>query len=322
MPPRSGGLLIHHWDTDGVCSAALLLRHRYRGYTNWTPTLGAFYLSPDQIRWIQQFDEVVIADMALPRENVDELARMCDVTVYDHHHQEPIEGVRHINPVARGSDQDEYPSCTWVLKEHLSLPTSLHVVLGLVGDREDKLKETPVFWELTQRFAAENGLAPEALPEMVQLIDSCYKMGDREAVTAAPRLLAEKDDAATILRHRGWKRNRDMFDEELRKILETQPVERGGVLYLELDTKLSVISTVTRKIAWGTGRDTVVVNRGFFDEDDQLYCRSGSRDMQPIIDRARSLGYNAGGKKDVLGAIVPKGETDSFVDELMVFLKK
>jgi hypothetical protein len=113
----------------------------------------------------------------------------------------------------------------------------------------------------------------------------------------------------------------ETFDGELKRVLEAPPVEREGALYVELNTRFSVISTVARRVAWETGRDTIVVNRGFFDDSDQLYCRS-SRDMQPMIDRALSLGYNAGGKRDVLGAIVPKCETDSFVEELIVFLKK
>jgi len=64
------------------------------------------------------------------------------------------------------------------------------------------------------------------------------------------------------------------------------------------------------------------VNTGFFPRHDQLYSRSGSRDMQPMIERARELGFNAGGKSDVLGVIVPKEETGPFVDELLGFFKE
>jgi len=314
--------MIHHWDADGVCSAALLLRQRYRGYTNWTPTIGAFYLSPEQVAYARQFDDVVVVDMALPEGDVEALAQESSVTVYDHHHQDLIRGVEHINPVAHGSNQDDYPSCTWVLKEHLSLPVSLPVVLGLVGDREQKLREAPAFWDVVQGYAAENHLTFDELHGMVQLIDSCYKVGDREAVMEAPRLLVDGDDPYAITGNRAWRRNMETFDEELKRILETPPIEREGVLYMELDTKFSVISTVTRRVAWETGRDTVVVNKGFFEEEDQVYSRSSRLDMQPMIDRARMRGFNAGGKSDVLGAIVPKGETAAFVDELVEYMKK
>jgi len=44
--------------------------------------------------------------------------------------------------------------------------------------------------------------------------------------------------------------------------------------------------------------------------------------MQPMILRAKELGFNAGGKEDVLGAIVPKEVTESFVEELHGFFKE
>jgi hypothetical protein len=79
---------------------------------------------------------------------------------------------------------------------------------------------------------------------------------------------------------------------------------------------------VTRRIAWGTKQDTIVVNTGFFPSHDQLYSRSTRRDMQPMIERAKELGFNAGGKDDVLGAIVPKEATESFIEELYGFFKE
>ena len=112
------------------------------------------------------------------------------------------------------------------------------------------------------------------------------------------------------------------IQEKLAEILEEPTEDRGGVLVKRLDTGYAVISTVTRRIAWGTGRDTIVVNTGFFPGHDQLYSRSSRLDMQPMIERARELGFNAGGKSDVLGAIVPKEETESFVEELLSFFKE
>lgn len=316
------GLLIHHWDTDGICSAALLLRHLYQGFRNWTPTIGAFYLSSQQINWAKQFSTIVVADMALPEENIAELAKSSRVIVIDHHHQKPLDGVEHINPVAHGADPEGYPSCTWVVKERLSLPVSLHVALGFVGDREQKIKESPAFWELTRRVLAENDLSFEQLHMMVQLIDSCHKGGDREAVMEASRLLQIREDPEAIMENPHWRRNLEVFEGELQNILSVPPQERDGVLYMELNTRFSVISAVTRKIAWGTNRDTVVVNKGFFEEEDQLYSRSSRLDIQPMIDRAQVKGFNAGGKRDVLGAIVPKGETAAFVEELIKYLRK
>jgi len=41
-----------------------------------------------------------------------------------------------------------------------------------------------------------------------------------------------------------------------------------------------------------------------------------------MIKRGKELGFKCGGKKEVLGAIVPKEKTDDFVVELIDFLKE
>ena len=146
-------LLIHHWDTDGICSAALLLESIGRiDVETWTPKLGTFYLTDDQILMTQSFDNVIICDIALPESNVKRIVEKAKVTMIDHHHQDPITGITHINPVAYGADGNDYPSNTWVIKEKLNLPVSLKIVLGFIGDREKKIKDNTRFWKITKDF--------------------------------------------------------------------------------------------------------------------------------------------------------------------------
>ena len=40
-----------------------------------------------------------------------------------------------------------------------------------------------------------------------------------------------------------------------------------------------------------------------------------------MIQRGKTLGFKCGGKKEVLGAIVPKNKTESFSNEILNFLK-
>ena len=95
-----------------------------------------------------------------------------------------------------------------------------------------------------------------------------------------------------------------------------------GVQVKRLDTHYSIISQVTRRLAWDTGKDTVVINTGFFKDQDQFYSRSNIVDMQPLIESAKEHGFNAGWKKDVIGAIIPKAETESFLLETLEYIKK
>ena len=81
------------------------------------------------------------------------------------------------------------------------------------------------------------------------------------------------------------------------------------------------VETITRKIAWESGKNTIVLNGGFFKDKDQLYVRS-NKNVKPLIKRGKSLGFKCGGKKEVLGAIIPKNKTDCFVEEIIEFLSK
>ncbi len=316
-------LLIHHWDTDGLCSAALILESLNReDVVTWTPPLGTFYLIEKHIKMAQGYDNVLICDMALPASNVEKIAEESNVIMIDHHHQNLIEGITHINPVTRGASGDDYPSTTWVIKEHLNLSTSLKVVLGYVGDREQKIKENIAFWERTESFMEREGVGFDDLLEMVHRIDSSYKVGEREAVIKAPHQLRSCEDGSDILGNIEWKHNLEKLDAKIEEILSEPPDDVDGVQVKKLNTPYAVISQVTRQLAWSTGIDTVVVNTGFFEDMDQLYSRSNVVDMYNLIEQAKKKGYNAGGKKDVIGAIIPKKDSDSFLAETIEYIKK
>lgn len=316
-------LLIHHWDTDGLCSAALLLDYFGRDDVDtWTPLLGTFYLLPEHVEMAQGYDHVVACDMALPADNIKAIAEKTRVTVIDHHHQDPIEEIEHINPVAYGASGKEYPSNTWVIKEHLGLPLSLKIILGYIGDREQKIMNNPPFWKQTQEYLEGEGGTFDDLLELVYRIDSSYKVGEREAVMLAPQQLREYETREDILANKEWAKNLRKLEEKLEKVLSEPPEVVDGVQIKRLDTPYAIISQVTRKLAWGTGKDTVVVNTGFFSDQDQLYSRSNIVDMHSLIERAKKYGYNAGGKKDVIGAIIPKTDTERFLAETIEYIKE
>jgi len=315
-------LLIHHWDADGVCSAALLLEHFNRDLETWVPALGRFYLKEEEILYAQKYENVVICDMALPVNNVKQIAEKTRVTVIDHHHQQPITGIHHINPVAWGAEDEEYPSTTWVIKEETGMEPSLKTLLGIVGDREQRIKDNPSFWRLIQSYMTQTGTTFEELLTAVRRIDSCYKVGDREAVMKAPHLLAEYMSIEEVLGYEEWARNLKALEAEIEKSLSEEPEMIDGVQVKYLNTPYAIISQVTRTLAWATGKHAVVVNTGFFEDEDQLYARSSTVDMYELIDHAKRQGYSAGGKKDVMGAIIPKSETQKFLSETIKYLKK
>ena len=316
------GLIIHHWDTDGICSTCLLLETlENNDIDNRTPQIGNYYLRESELEDYSDYDSIIIVDMALPAEDVLRLSRTAKVTIFDHHLQAPINKVNMINPIVKGTSPALFPSASWVVNDFLKKERNLFALLGLVGDREHKIKENQTFWSIISDYCNVNSIEFEDLLQMSKLIDTNYKIGDKDAVESAPHQLLEKSEPSDILGNNIWNRNVRLLKDEIERHMNAEADEEGKVTIKWINTRYNIISTVTRRLAWEAGRNVVVVNNGFFEEEDQVYARSPEKDMSPLIQKGIERGFRAGGKKDVLGAIIPKRETAKFVKEIIDYLK-
>lgn len=318
---KGKGLLIHHWDTDGICSAKLLLEKLgEKIVANRTPILGNYFLTPEEIEKCKGFDFIIIADMSLPEENIQQLNRQAvNVLIFDHHLGEEIKTVFHHNPIIKGENPDDYPSASWIVNDFLENPVNLFAILGIVGDHEQKIKNNSKFNQIIKDFCEENNLTFEDLHKMVYLLDSNYKKGDKQAVEKAPYTLLETKKPRDILENPEWNKYYNMIEEEINKQLNDVGETFDQTILKKMNSSFNIISTVTRKLAWNTQKNTIVVNTGFFDDLDQLYIRTISKNMEPMIKRGKELGFKCGGKKEVLGAIIPKNKTESFLEEVKNF---
>jgi len=318
---QGNGLLIHHWDTDGVCSAYLLLKHLSdKNIINKTPGLGNYFLTEEELAQYSNYDYVIVSDMALPEENILTLAKNAKVMIFDHHLGPVIKEVFHHNPVIKGEDPNKYPSASWIINDYLKNPVNLFAILGVLGDHEKRIQNNSLFSKIIDDFCKENNLTFDDLLNMVFLIDSNYKIGDKVEIENIPHLFLKIKDHNDILNNSKWNKNLTLLNDEISKQLEKPTEEINGLLFKKIHTQYSIISTITRKIAWESGKNTLVINTGFFDDMDEIYVRS-SKNLEPMIQRGKLLGYRCGGKKEVLGSIVPKEQTDSFVQELIDYLK-
>jgi hypothetical protein len=317
---NGSGLLIHHWDTDGICSTRLLLEKlTNKKIVNTTPELGNYFLTKQELAAYSIYDFIFIVDMALPEENIQILAKHAKVLIFDHHLQQPIQGVSHQNPISKGENPDMHPSASWIVNEYIENPINVFALLGIIGDHEKRIQTNKEFYSKITDFCTKEQFTFDELLQMVYLLDSSYKIGDRKAVEETPHLLLEYTDAHRILQNVRWKNNLVSLEKEISKFVDAPGEEKGGVLLKRIHTKCNIISTVTRKIFWSTGKDTVIVNTGFFKDTDQIYVRSG-KNLQPLIQQGKMFGYRCGGKTEVLGAVVPKEKTESFVQEILRFL--
>jgi len=316
---KGSGLLIHHWDTDGICSARLLLEKLPKDIVNKTPVLGNYFLTEEELTAYSSYDFVIVVDMALPDDNILRLAKHAKVMIFDHHLQQPIPGIFHNNPIGQGKDPLLYPSASWIVNEYIGNPVNMFALLGIIGDYEKRIQTNKTFYGLITDFCTKQHLTFDDLLMVVYLLDSSYKVGDRDAVEETPRLLLNYTDTQRILQNVRWKNNLYLLEAEIEKYIVEPFEKREHILLKRIHTKYNIISTVTRKITWNSGKDTVVVNTGFFKDRDQIYVRSGNN-LQPLIQQGKMLGYRCGGKKEVLGAVVPKEKTESFVQEILRFL--
>jgi single-stranded DNA-specific DHH superfamily exonuclease len=315
------GLLIHHWDTDGICSAKLIIENlKDKQIKNVTPTLGNYYLTEEELKKYSKYDYVIILDMSLPTDNVLQLAKKSKIMIFDHHLGIVIDQVFHHNPIIKGENPDLYPSASWIVNDYLKNKVNLYALLGIIGDHEQKIKGNFDFNKKINEFCQENNLTFEDLHKMVYLLDSNYKIGDNKAVEAAPRELLKIKKHQDILNNKKWNKNLRNLDDEINKILKTPNEQINNIIFKKIDTTYNIISTITRKISWDTGKDTLVINTGFFTDKDQIYMRS-KKNAETIIKKGKELGFKCGGKKEVLGAVVPKDKTNKFIEEIMLFLE-
>jgi len=318
---KGKGLLIHHWDTDGICSAKLILDAlKDKKLDNRTPQLGNYFLTEKELDQYSKYDFVIVADMSLPEDNILKLTEHAQVMIFDHHLGKIIETVFHHNPVIKGKNPDKYPSASWIVNEYLGNSVNLFSLLGIIGDHEQKIQNNPEFFKKINDYCKEYNLTFEDLHKMVYLLDSNYKLGDKTAVEKAPHFLLEHGSSNEILNNQNWNENLTKLNNEITRTLDQSGEDKNGIIFKKINTPYNIISTITRKIAWQSGKNTVVINTGFFDDKDQIYMR-GKKNAEPMIKRGKELGFKCGGKKEVLGAIVPKDKSDNFVKEIFEFLK-
>lgn len=316
------GLLIHHWDADGISSACLLLeRLSDKNIDNRTPELGNYFLTDRELEEYSKYDFVIVVDMSLPEDNILRLAENAKVFIFDHHLGKVIKEVYHNNPIIKGEDPDKYPSASWIVNDFLGNDVNLFSLLGIVGDHERNIKNNETFYKIITEFCQKHNLSFDDMLKMVYLLDTNYKLGNKKAVEKAPHLLFGHNLASDILKNTQWNENLTKLNEEITRQLESPADETDGIIMKKINTTYNIISTITRKVAWESGKNTVVLNTGFFDDKDQLYVRS-AKNLEAMIQRGKALGFKCGGKKEVLGAILPKDKTDSFVDEIKKFLTK
>ncbi|ACX71932.1 phosphoesterase RecJ domain protein [Methanocaldococcus vulcanius M7] len=306
-------LIIHHWDTDGIVSAVLAIKAlNLEDFINITPPIGEFRFDNRIWKEIEKAEKIYVLDLNLPQE-VENIEK--ETIFIDHHIQKRIKNpyVKQINPVLDGRD---FPSASFVVSEYFSLWNYLSA-LGAVGDIGERAFSIKKVLELLN----EKDISKEEALKLVQLIDSNYIVMERESVEKSVNVILELEPKE-LLEYEKWNKNVEMINNAIEDAISNIKV-KDNIAFIEFESKFNIISKVARKVVWEMSYDGAIVVNKNFNGKGQIYFRISSNlvdkiKMNEIINTLKSKGFNAGGKKDVLGCICDKKE----IDEVLNVIKK
>jgi len=322
--------VLHHWDADGVASAAILLRvlgPRIVGMS--TPRIGMYgasALNPSEIERSGADTLVVLDYGARPDEILARMPQGIQTFIVDHHAVKLSSDARRCccNPVALGMGEAEYPSTTWVLYELLNTPSDIVdlVALGIVGDLGPALA-TSEHVLFVDNVAAELNMTLNDFVRAVELIDSCYRVVDSKCVEHAVRVLAEKgvegvlhDEVLINTRELASRYVESAYDR-LQSLKEPCP----GVKVWKLRLDSLVTSYVGRSLARAYPDDVILLAHNIPSLNvTYVYVRSYSMPLRKFLEKLREEGLNVGGKDMVFVVTCSEENCDEVLSKITTHL--
>lgn len=314
-------LLLYHWDTDGLACAALFMKHvetvsPATEIVLMHPTINNYFLLEHEYAFIRDAapDVLLTTDINFPVDVIEKLESIVSrVFVFDHHSQ--TVGIQR-----PGVQDPSYPGCSMLVNDYLMQPLSLVSVLGMVGDQEERIQEDARFYPQVEEMMKQHQLTFEQVLRLTKLIDTAYIVGDTTGLEYGIQLLTSHPIAA--LTDARLLKNETAIRKELDRECAIPPQEVAPhVLFTPISSRMNLISEVTRTLS-RAHPDALIVTMQKRTHDASVYVRRRnlSLDLGVIVDFARSRGYNAGGKPEVVGIVLPLEHADTFTKDLFELL--
>lgn len=313
LPVSGKGLLVYHWDTDGVTSAALLLNFLAQHKAGWQidllhPTIGNYFLVPEEYERIRagKYDLIMSVDLNFSVETIEELEKTAPaVLVFDHHVQ--------TRDIKRPGKQDtSFPGNSFLVNSVLENPLSVTAILGMVGDQEERLKEREDFFPFVELALQGTGKTFDDVLRLTKLIDTNYITLDSAGLERMIALV--KQDPLSLLEDPVLLEKQKLIDQTLNKAqtVTGAPVGKYG-LEFNLESPLHLLSEYTRALS-RRFPDNIVMVTQMHPTYANIYLRRRNLpfDLSPFVDLARAQGFNAGGKVEVAGLIIPLDKHPEF----------
>jgi nanoRNase/pAp phosphatase (c-di-AMP/oligoRNAs hydrolase) len=315
-------VLLYHWDYDGIACAAQFIDFIEQAspeteIVHMLPTINNYFLTDKEFQQIKdmQCDGLLTTDINFGADVIDRLEDIVpQLFVFDHHAQTA--------DIDKPGMQDQsYPGCSMMVSDYLSRPMSLVGVLGMVGDQEDRIVEYTDFYPMVEQMMQEHDLSFDQMQRITKLIDTMYMVGDQDGFQYAIELL--RANPLNALTDERLLENDRRIEEAMKKWAAHEMDAVGDqILSMSIDSQMSLISEVTRAKA-KANPDTLIVTDQVWGEDASFYVRRRNVDIDLgcVVDLARSKGFNAGGKPEVAGVVLPASEVDALRAEVIELLK-
>ncbi len=304
--------IIHHWDSDGISSAAILSKILGGVEKHFmVPRIGFYDFKAVDIDSLtsQKPDAIVILDYGLPVSEIDKVSAVIHSKIYviDHHVTNVCTDYA-CNPVACGLSELDYPSTTWVIREFIK-PENMDdlVALGIIGDLGGVREEHwSMKWVL--ETARKYGLTLKSFYEAVKKIDSCYKLLDKECIDYARNTL-EEQGVQGILKNSVLEEKKNLVEEECNNIINNiKPVETlNQIIVYSINTNMYITSSIGRQLAY-MNKDKIIMLRHKIPalNTEYVYVRSYRYNLRQVLEELKRQKLYVGGKDHVLVVSCPK----------------
>lgn len=315
-------VLLYHWDYDGLACAAQFLDFidsvsPETEIVHMLPTINNYFLTEEEFKQIEDLgcDGLLTTDINFGPDVIDRLESIVpQLFVFDHHAQTA-------NIDKPGMQDQSYPGCSMMVSDYLSRPMSLVGVLGMVGDQEDRIVEYTEFYPMVEQMMNEHGLSFDEMQRITKLVDTMYMVGDEDGFQYVIELL--RDDPQKALTDERLLENDRRIEEAMEKwAAEDMEAVGDSILNMSIDSPMSLISEVTRAKA-KANPDKLIVTDQVWGDDASFYVRRRNVDIDLgcVVDLARSKGFNAGGKPEVAGVVLPASEVGNLRKEVLELLQ-
>lgn len=340
---HSNPIILHHWDADGVVSAATLASYIGQGIEFESPpfkyALDSEYLEKLSIK-SENHDIVIVVDLNLSSNTLVQISSKAGkpVVSIDHHTTSDIPrslSVVYYNPARNGDPEGIWPSAAHVIATLTGSYDPLLISTSIVGDLDSEAKNNRIF----KKYMEEIGLDPAQdydIPKNCAMqIWGAEALGKIEVIKNLPSALAYGgiDPCAALMGDPILTMLKNEAEEELENLItkadtQLEEVSRGFYATL-IDGNGRLISKISRALASKYPDRIVMIGYlAHSTNDASIYIRTKRNDIDisKLTDKLRYLGYRVGGKSqmnnNVIGVEISPEKLEQSFNNIIYELKK